>query len=302
MTSGPPRFGAHMSVAGGLPRAVERARVHGCDTLQIFTKNASQWRGRPLDPDEVTAFRRNAEAAGLEPIVSHASYLINLATLAAPLHEQSMAAMADELDRAESLHLLGVVLHPGCYTSGSAEQGLARIAAGLSALLRERRHGRTMVLLEGTAGQGTALGARFEELAAIIGLMDGHPRVGVCLDTCHLLAAGYDLATDAGYRDTFEAFERIVGFDRLRVIHVNDSKKPLGSRVDRHEHIGKGCLGLASFRRLVTDPRFAGMPMLLETPKSEGKASGPIRPDPLDVANLEALRGLVPARVTRRAR
>ena len=155
--------------------------------------------------------------------------------------------------------------------------------AGLTEVLRLRRRGQALVLLECTAGQGTALGACFEDLAAILSHMHGDPRVGVCLDTCHLLAAGYDLTTDAGYRETFAAFDRLVGFDRLRAIHVNDSKKPLGSRVDRHEHIGKGCLGLDAFRRLVNDPRLAGLPMLLETPKSEGKATGPIQPDPLDV-------------------
>ena len=288
-----PRFGAHMSVAGGLPRAVERARVHGCEALQIFAKNASQWRGRPIPPEEIRAFRQAAEDAGIAPVVSHASYLINLATTDGKLRHQSIEAMGDEIDRAESLGLLGVVLHPGCSTGGDAAEGLALVAEGLAQLLRMRRSGRTLVLLEGTAGQGSALGARFEELAAILAHLDGHPRVAVCLDTCHLLAAGYDLTTDTGYAETFADFERIVGFDRLRAIHTNDSKKPLGSRVDRHEHIGRGHLGLDAFRRLVNDPRLAGLPMLLETAKAAGKATGPITPDPLDVANLAALRALV---------
>lgn len=288
-----PPFGAHMSVAGGLPRAVARAVVHRCDALQVFTKNANQWRGRPLPPDEVAQFRRDVASAGLVAVVSHASYLINLATADAALRAQSREAMADELDRAEALGLLGVVLHPGAYTTGRASDGIRLIADNLRELLNARASGTTMVLLECTAGQGSSIGSRFEELAEIIGLMDGHARVGVCLDTCHLLAAGYDLTTDDGYAETFAAFGRIVGFDRLRVFHVNDSKKPLGSRVDRHEHIGKGHLGLESFRRLVNDRRFASIPMLLETPKGEGKPTGPIAVDPLDEENLNTLRALV---------
>lgn len=288
-----PPFGAHMSVAGGLPRAVARAVVHRCDALQVFAKNANQWRGRPLPPDEIAQFRRDVASAGLVAVVSHASYLINLATADAALRAQSREAMADELDRAEALGLLGVVLHPGAYTTGRASDGIRLIADNLRDLLDARAAGTTMVLLECTAGQGSSIGSRFEELAEIIGLMDGHARVGVCLDTCHLLAAGYDLTTDDGYAETFAAFGRIVGFDRLRLFHVNDSKKPLGSRVDRHEHIGKGHLGLESFRRLVNDRRFASIPMLLETPKGEGKPTGPIAVDPLDEENLSTLRALV---------
>jgi len=288
-----PFFGAHMSVAGGLPRAVERAVVHRCDALQIFAKNANQWRGRPLPDSEIAEFRERVRAARLRAVVSHASYLINLATTDTGLRAQSVEAMGDEIDRAEALGLLGVVLHPGCYTSGDRAEGLRLIAENLAALLTARRSGKTMVLLEHTAGQGTALGARFEELAEIVRFMNGHARVGVCLDTCHLLASGYDIVSADGYRRTFRDFARIVGWDRLKVFHLNDSKKPLGSRVDRHEHIGKGCLGLDAFRMLVNDRRFAKIPMLLETPKSAGKATGPIHVDPLDEDNLNTLRGLL---------
>jgi deoxyribonuclease-4 len=297
-----PPFGAHMSVAGGLPRAVERAVVHRCDALQIFSKNASQWRGRPLASEEVVEFRSRVQSAGLGTVVSHASYLINLATTDSHLRAQSREAMADEIDRAEALGLRGVVLHPGCYTSGTPSEGLRLIAEHLRDLLNERPHGSTMVLLEHTAGQGSALGARFEELAAIIDMMGGHRRVGVCLDTCHLLASGYNIASARGYAHTFKEFERIVGLDRLEAFHLNDSKKPLGSRVDRHEHIGRGFLGLETFRRLVNDVRFAAVPMLLETPKGEGKAKGPIAIDPLDEQNLNTLRGLVAAQVRPRQR
>ena len=282
-----------MSVAGGLPRAVERAVVHRCDALQIFTKNANQWRGRALPPEEIREFRAKVQAAGIGPVVSHASYLINLATTSPALRQQSMEAMGDELDRAESLGLLGVVLHPGAYTTGSEDAGLMRIAEALLELLRARRRGTTMILLEHTAGQGTALGATFEQLASIVEQMNGHPRVGVCLDTCHLLASGYDLCSPEGYASTFRQFGRLVGFDRLKAFHLNDSKKPLGSRVDRHEHIGQGHLGLEPFRRIVNDRRFRHLPMLLETPKAEGKPTGPIAIDPLDERNLNTLRDLV---------
>lgn len=282
-----------MSVAGGLPRAVERAVVHGCDALQIFAKNASQWRGRVIPPEEIRAFRAMIERAGITPVVSHASYLINLATANPGLRAQSLGAMGDEIDRAEALGLLGVVLHPGCYTDGSEAHGLALVAEGLDLLLGERTRGAAMVILEHTAGQGTALGASFEQVSTIIGAMKQHRRIGVCLDTCHLLASGYDICSPEGYARTFEQFGRLVGFDRLKVLHMNDSKRPLGSRVDRHAHIGEGFIGLEPFRRLVNDRRFGGLPMLLETPKSVGRATGPIVADPLDVKNLAVLRGLV---------
>ena len=282
-----------MSVAGGLPRAVERAVVHGCEALQIFAKNANQWRGRELPREEIRAFRARVKAAGIGPVVSHGSYLINVATSNPALRRQSIEAMGDELDRAEALGLLGVVLHPGAYTVGSEAEGLTLIAEALLELLRARRRGKTMILLEHTAGQGTALGATFEQLASIIAKMNDHRRVGVCLDTCHLIASGYDLCSPEGYAATFTQFGRIVGFDRLKVFHLNDSKKPLGSRVDRHEHIGQGYLGLEPFRRIVNDRRFRDLPMLLETPKGEGKPTGPIVVDPLDDQNLNTLRSLI---------
>jgi deoxyribonuclease IV len=288
-----PLLGVHMSVAGGLPRAVDRAVAHRCDALQIFAKNANQWRGREVPREEVREFRAKVKASGIGFVVSHASYLINLATSAPALRQQSLAAMGDELDRAEALGLRGVVLHPGCYTIGSEAEGLAFIAEGLLDLLRARRRGRTMILLEHTAGQGTALGATFEQLASIIARTNGHRRVGVCLDTCHLLASGYDLCSPEGYASTFKQFGRLVGFDRLKAFHLNDSKKPLGSRVDRHEHIGQGCLGLGPFRRIVNDPRFRDLPMMLETPKEEGRSPAKIELDRFDEQNLNTLRGLI---------
>jgi deoxyribonuclease IV len=288
-----PKLGAHMSVAGGLPRAVDRAIVHGCEAFQIFAKNANQWRGRVLPPEEIREFRSKVAAARLAPVVSHGSYLINLATAMPGLRRQSIEAMGDEIDRAEALGLLGVVLHPGCYTQGSEADGLTLIADALADLLRARRRGKAMVLLEHTAGQGTSLGATFEQLATMIEHLKGSPRIGVCLDTCHLLASGYDICSPEGYARTFKQFGRLVGFDRLKVFHLNDSKRPLGSRVDRHEHVGDGFLGIETFRRLVNDPRFRALPMLLETPKTEGRSPARIEVDPLDQRNLAILRNLI---------
>jgi deoxyribonuclease IV len=289
-----PRLGAHLSIAGGLPRAVDRAVASKCEALQIFTKSVGQWRARELPRDEIALFRRRIEETGIHPVVAHNSYLINLAAASPALRAQSIAALGDELDRAESLGLDGLVMHPGSYTSGTEEEGLRLIGDALASLLAERPDAKTMVLLEHTAGQGTNLGHRFEHLAVILERVGGSPRVGVCLDTCHLLAAGYDLCTEEGYEDTFRQFARSVGLDRLRAFHLNDSKKPCGSRVDRHEHIGKGFLGLEPFRRLLNDARFSGLPMLLETPKldtPESKRRSDA--DPWDAKNLRTLRKLI---------
>jgi deoxyribonuclease-4 len=284
-----------MSVAGGLPRAVERAVAHRCDAFQIFAKNANRWRGRAVPRAEIRAFRAGVEKAEIVPVVSHASYLINLASTNAALRRLSMEAMGNEIDRAEALGLLGVVLHPGCYTDGSEAEGLELIAEALVALLRARPRGRTMVILEQTAGQGTALGSTFEQLASVLTSTNHHKRLGVCLDTCHLFAAGYDLRSADGYAETFKQFDRLIGMARLKLLHLNDSKRPLGSHVDRHEHIGEGHLGLEPFRRLVNDARFRALPMLLETPKTEARAPSVVVVDPLDARNLKTLRGLVAA-------
>ena len=287
------RIGAHMSIAGGVSKAVERAMLHGCEALQIFTKNASRWANPPLDPAEVRRFRDALERTGVTPAVSHASYLINLATTDPALRQLSIDAFVDELDRAHALGLLGVVIHPGTCTAGEIDDALRLIADAVRVAFRARPRRKTMVLFEHTAGQGRTLGHRFEHLAAIIEALDGSPRAGVCLDTCHLLASGYDITTANGYRETFDAFHRIVGIERLRVFHANDSKRPCGSRVDRHAHIGDGCLGLEPFRRLLHDRRFAGLPLLIETEKSTdgGRTKDPVL-DPMDVRNLDTLRRL----------
>ena len=288
-----PRLGAHLSIAGGLPRAVDRAVASRCEALQIFTKSAGQWRARPLPPDEVILFRRRVAESAIHPVVAHNSYLINIAAASRELRQQSLAALREELDRADVLGLDALVMHPGSYTIGTEESGLELIAEGLRSLLEGRPPG-AMILLEHTAGQGTNLGHRFEHLASIIAHVDSSPRIGVCLDTCHLLTSGYDLCTEAGYRRTFKEFDRTVGLDRLKLFHLNDSKKPCGSRVDRHEHIGKGCLGLEPFRRLLNDRRFKHLPMLLETPKLETPESRRRSDvDPWDARNLRTLRRLV---------
>ncbi|MCA1561091.1 MAG: deoxyribonuclease IV [Acidobacteria bacterium] len=289
-----PRLGAHLSIAGGLPRAVDRAVASQCEALQIFTKSAGQWRARPLPPDEIAEFRRKVAASGVGPVVAHNSYLINLAAGDAVLRARSLASLTEEYDRAEALGLMGLVMHPGSYTSGTERDGLRRIAESLRTLLDSRPDGQTLLLLEHTAGQGTNLGHRFEHLAAIIEGVSATPRIGVCLDTCHLLAAGFDICGEAGYAQTFTAFNGIVGLARLKVFHLNDSKKPCGSRVDRHEHIGQGCLGVEPFRRLLSDRRFTKLPMLLETPKLEiPEARRRSDVDPLDEMNLRTLRGLM---------
>ncbi|MBA3641652.1 MAG: deoxyribonuclease IV [Acidobacteria bacterium] len=283
-----------MSIAGGLPRAVDRAKASRCEALQIFTKSAGQWRARPLPAEEIALFRAKVAASGIGPVVAHNSYLINLATAQPELRARSIAALGEELDRADALALAGLVMHPGSYTSGTEANGLRLIAEALDRLLDERPNGKTMILLEHTAGQGTNLGHRFEHLAEIIDRLKGSPKVGVCLDTCHLLAAGYDICSAEGYAATFATFDRVVGLDRIRAFHLNDSKKPCGSRVDRHEHIGKGCLGLEPFRMLLNDDRFAAHPMLLETPKLETAASKRRSDmDPWDARNLRTLRGLI---------
>ena len=289
-----PRLGAHMSIAGGLPRAVDRAKASKCEALQIFTKSAGQWRARPLPPEEIALFRQRLQETGIHPVVAHNSYLINIAAALPALREQSIASLREELDRAEALGLDGLVMHPGSYTSGTESGGLQLIADALKQLLDERPDRKVRILLEHTAGQGTNLGHRFEHLGEIIDRLGGTPRVGVCLDTCHLLTAGYDICSEAGYKRTFKEFDRIVGLDRIKVFHLNDSKKPCGSRVDRHEHIGKGCLGLDPFRWLLNDRRFKHLPMLLETPKLETPESKKKSDcDPWDARNLRTLRRLI---------
>jgi deoxyribonuclease-4 len=282
-----PLFGAHMSIAGGCHNAVAEAVRHGCETVQLFTKNASQWAARDFTADEVQTFRRALRQSRLRGATAHDSYLINLASPDDALYRKSVEAFVVELQRAEALGLAYLVTHPGAHVDSGEEAGLARVARALDEVHARCAGFRVKVLLETTAGQGTCLGHRFEHLARILELTAEADRVGVCLDTCHVFAAGYALAPEAEYRATMRAFDRVVGLKRLRVFHVNDSLKPRGSRVDRHAHVGRGCLGVEPFRLLVNDRRFRSRPMILETAKEDGEVTD------MDAVNLATLRGLV---------
>ncbi len=282
-----PLFGAHLSIAGGQHKALLQAESLGCQTVQLFTKNANQWQGKPLDDEEVARFKKEARRLRLKYLTAHDSYLINLASPDPALYQKSLDAFVEEMQRAERLGLAYLVMHPGAAVTDTPEAGLARVAAALDSAHARCAGFRVRVLLETTAGQGTTLGHRFEQLAAILQTVQQPRRLGVCLDTCHVFAAGYGLATRAEYDATFAEFDRVVGLDRLRLFHVNDSVKERGSRVDRHAGLGQGKIGLDTFRWLVTDERFADRPMILETPKEDGDVKD------MDSVNLALLRGFV---------
>lgn len=289
------KFGAHMSTSGGLHKAFALGEQAGCDTIQIFSKNQQQWRARPLTDSDIARWKAEQARTGLGPVVVHDSYLINLASPRDDLWEKSIAAFADELERCAALGIPYLVTHPGAHTGSGEEAGLQREADALNRLFDAGVGDAVMVLLEITAGQGTCLGGRFEHLAKLIELVAHDERLGVCLDTCHMLAAGYDFRTPETYAATFDEFDRVVGMERIKIIHVNDSQKDLGSHVDRHAHIGEGCIGLEGFRSLINDPRLADVPMILETPKGKDLAE--------DIENLAKLRGLIatipdPARIS----
>lgn len=278
------RFGAHVSIAGSVAEAPGRGLELGCRTLQIFTKNARQWKARPIAPEDAERFRAAFAEGPLWSVVAHNTYLINMADPRQPGWEKSVAAMIDEVDRCEALSVPYLVAHPGAHLDSGEEAGLKRIAEALDAIHAARPKAACKIALEATAGQGTALGYRFEHFSEILSLVKASERLALCLDTCHLFAAGYDLVEPDGYEATIRAFDEAVGLERLALWHMNDSKKGLGSRVDRHAHIGQGALGLKGFRRLVNDERFFSTPMILETPKDE--------PDD-DTMNLATLRRLV---------
>lgn len=267
--SNPLLIGAHHSIAGGTPRAVERGLATGCRVLQIFVKNNSRWIGKEIGDAEAREFRRARRGAGLAHVAAHASYLINLASPVEALRRQSVEALADEILRCQRLGIRDLVVHPGSHGGEGETAGVARIAASLGAALARTCCTRVRLLLETAAGAGNAVGHRFEHLRDILGALGSIGRVGVCLDTCHVHVAGYDLVSRAGYAETIALFDRSVGLSRLAAIHVNDSKKPRGARVDRHEHIGRGAIGEAGFRNLMRDPRLVGIPKFLETPKDE---------------------------------
>jgi deoxyribonuclease-4 len=271
-------LGAHEGIAGGVSKAFARAEADGADCLQIFTRNARGWAAKPLDDAEVAAFRTEARRTG-KPVAAHSSYLINCASPDRAIRRKSWDALADELGRCERLGIPALIFHPGSHEEEA--EGIRLVGEAMTRALEEVP-GKARLLLETTAGQGTSLGWRFEQLAAMRQAVPAklRRRVGVCVDTCHVFSAGYDLATDEGYGRTMDAIDAVIGLANVRAFHLNDSKRPLGCRVDRHEHIGQGTLGLAAFRRLVNDPRFAQVPGFVET-ESRFKE------------NIDVLRGLV---------
>lgn len=281
------KLGAHMSISGGVSNALDAAAAEQSNAVQVFTKNNRQWSGPPVDPDDVARWQEQMPALGIEYAVSHASYLINLASPKDEQWEKSIRAHKDELQRAHAYGIPHVVLHPGAHTGSGEAAGLARIVAALDRIHAETPDcADTQTLLELTAGQGSNLGYTFEQLQAIMENVEAKDRVGVCIDTCHALAAGYDFRTEQGYEEMMAIIEQTIGSQSVGCWHFNDSKHPVGSRKDRHEHIGEGEIGLDGFRHILNDPRWDGVPMLLETPK--GKDG-----DGKDAQNLAALAGLV---------
>ena len=276
--------GAHMSIAGGIHKAFERGVQAGCRSLQIFLKNSNQWRGKILTSDDRNSFLDAQKRSGIGPVLAHNSHLIILASPVDALYEKSLEAFVEEMERASFLGVPFVILHPGAHMGGGEAEGIARITRALNRAL-DRVAPPVRILLENTAGQGTCLGHRFEHLAAILDGIRDADRIGVCLDTCHVFAAGYDIRTKQAYRKTLREFNRLIGAERIFAFHVNDCKKDLGCRVDRHTHIGQGFIGLEAFRCLVNDKRFARIPKIIETPKGKDLTE--------DRINLATLRGLV---------
>lgn len=280
-------LGAHVSVAGGLRRGMERAAETGCTAAQIFSKSARTWKETRISEADARRFREARAAAGVRALVSHAAYLINLATADPTVRERSIRAMRAEMERSAALGVEWVVVHPGAHKGAGEAEGLRLVAEAVETVLADAPPGPTL-LLENTAGQGTGVGHAFEQLGTVLDRLGRPERLGVCLDTSHLFAAGYDVRSEAGYAETIEVLDRAVGLDRLGVLHLNDSKTALGSRVDRHAHIGRGEIGEAAFRRIMNDPRLERVPKIIETPKGGGKDD----PD-WDRVNLGLLRGMV---------
>lgn len=287
MKKGALRLGAHMSIAGGFEKAVERGLQTGCQTMQIFSKSSNQWDASPITDEQAALFRSVVEKSGIGPVFSHTAYLINVGSPEKFVAERSKKALLVEVQRADQLGLASVVLHPGSHKETGEEECLKRIAKAVAWVIDQTPGSKVKILYEIAAGQGACVGHSFENLRDLLKLTDRPSRVGICLDTCHLFAAGYDIRTPAAYEKTMADFDKIVGLKKIEAIHLNDSKKELGCRVDRHEHIGKGCIGLEAFRCLLNDKRLNHLPMVLETPKEEECLE--------DIENLKLLRGLVKA-------
>ena len=288
------RLGAHMSAAGGLFKAFARGAEAGCDSMLVFTKSNRQWKAKPITDKDVEKYRKEAaEYDHIFPVAVHASYLINIASPDDALWEKSYTALKDEVERAAAFDIPLLTFHPGSFVSSDEEAGMARIAQGLKRLLEETAVSapNVTICVETMAGQGTNIGRSFEQLAHILNLVGDHERLGVCFDTCHVFAAGYDIRTPEAYAATMDAFDKTVGLHKIKCFHLNDSKHELGSNKDRHEHIGQGHIGKAGFANFVNDPRWAKHPAHLETPKTEEDDEGnEIEMDPV---NLKALRDLM---------
>jgi len=283
-----PKIGAHMSIAGGVSRALDRGEELGLDTIQIFTKNANQWTGRPISDEEQDRFKRRKEETGIDPVIAHDSYLINLASPDREMFQRSLDAFEDELLRCHCLEVPWLVMHPGAHLKTGEARAIVQIGKAIKVALLEQHETGVCVLLETTAGQGTQIGYRFEHLRDIMREIDLPERVGVCLDTCHIFAAGYDIRSREAYERTMDEFDKIVGLEFLQVIHVNDSKRELGSHVDRHEHIGRGQIGEEAFSFFLNDARLWDLPFILETPKT-----APDTQVPMDTVNVELLRKML---------
>jgi deoxyribonuclease-4 len=281
-------LGAHMSINGGLHSAIERGASIGCTAIQIFTKNSNQWRSSPLNDADIATYKSAQAKARIDHVVTHASYLINLCSTNKQTAHLSRVAFIDELQRCDALGIRSLIFHPGSHTGAGEEAGLRAIAAALNRAHEETPECRTLSTLETTAGQGTNLGYRFEQLATIVGLVKTPERMAVCIDTCHLFAAGYPIHTEEGWEETIREFDRVLGVKLITAVHVNDSMKPFGSKLDRHEHIGKGEMGLAAFRMLMNDHRFDRIPKILETEKDEEMNE--------DVENMKVLKSLIISR------
>lgn len=278
-------FGAHESIAGGVFNAIHRGKQATCDTIQMFNKSNSQWRAKELKQDEVDKYFEAIEETGVTVSVSHSSYLINIASPKPDLNKKSFLALKEEMERCELLKIPNLVFHPGSHVESGEETGMDKIAENINKLFDQLPDGQTWLLLETTAGQGSNLGYTFEQLAYMIDRVENKSRLGVCMDTCHIFAAGYPISDPKDFKKTIKNFDDTIGLDRLRIIHMNDSKKEFGSKRDRHEHIGKGCIGIEAFRNIVNDKRLKKIPMILETPKEEDLKE--------DIENLKVLRGLV---------
>ena len=278
-------LGAHMSIAGGIYKALERGKSVGCDIIQIFTKSSNQWKAKPLTDEDLRLFNEAKAETGISIVVGHTSYLINLAAPDPLTYDKSLDSMRVELERAEALGLPHLVMHPGSHKGEGEQAGLKKIAKSLDAVHKALPGLKVKTALEITAGQGTGLGFRFEQIAWIMDTVKAPERLSVCFDTCHAFAAGYDIRTRKAYMATVREFDRVIGLKNLGVIHLNDAKKELASRIDRHEHIGKGHIGLDGFRWLLNDKRMRHIPMSLETHKGKDLKE--------DVENLAALRSLI---------